>query len=91
MKVLELVAYRYSHGIQLNLTETQLADLYLWLVHQYPYDEDPDHSNEAMAYSVTARDGIARLRDSALAQLKELGTLQACFEIDRLVKELPEI
>jgi len=90
-EVLELVAYRYSHGIQLNLTETQLADLYLWLVHQYPYDEDPDHSNEAMAYSVTARDGIARLRDSALAQLKELGTLQACFEIDRLVKELPEI
>lgn len=90
-EVLELVAYRYSHGIQLNLTEAQLADLYIWLVHEYPYDEDPDHSNEVMAYSVTARDGIARLRDSVLSQLKERGTLQACAEIKRLIQELPDI
>jgi len=65
--------------------------LYIWLVHQYPYDEDPDHSNEVMAYSVTARDGIARLRDSALSQLKERGTLEACAEIKRLIRELPDI
>ena len=90
-EVLERVAHRYSHGIQLNLTESQLADLYIWLVHQYPYDEDPDHSNEVMAYSVTARDGIARLRDSALSQLKERGTLEACAEIKRLIRELPDI
>ncbi|WP_199313906.1 hypothetical protein [Leptolyngbya sp. FACHB-671] len=90
-EVLELVAYRYSHGIQLNLAEAQLADLYIWLVHEYPYDEDPDHSNEVMAYSVTARDGIARLRDSVLSQLKERGTLQACVEIKRLIQELPDI
>jgi hypothetical protein len=70
-EVLELAAHRYSHGIQLKLAEVQLADLYIWLVHEYPYDEDPDHSNEVMAYSVTARDGIARLRDSVLSQLKE--------------------
>ncbi len=90
-EVLELVAYRYSHGIQLNLTESQLADLYVWLVHEYPYDEDPDHSNEVMAYSVTARDGIARLRDSVLSQLKERGTPETCAEIQRLIQELPDI
>jgi hypothetical protein len=90
-EVLELVAYPYLHGIQLNLTESQLADLYIWLVHQYPYDEDPDHSNEAMAYSVTARDDIARLRDSVLSQLKERGTSEACAEIKRLIQELPHI
>lgn len=28
--VFELVADRYSHGVQLNLTEKQLADLYIW-------------------------------------------------------------
>jgi predicted NACHT family NTPase len=90
-KVLELVAHRYSHGIQLNLTEVQLADLYIWLVHEYPHDEDPDHSNEVMAYSVTARDGIARVRDSVLSQLKERGTPEACTEIQRLIQELPDI
>ncbi|WP_416667183.1 NACHT domain-containing protein [Egbenema bharatensis] len=90
-EILESVAYRFSHGIQLNLTEVQLADLYIWLVHHYPYDEDPDHSNEVMAYSVTARDGIASLRDSALLQLRERGTPEACAEIQRLIQELPDI
>lgn len=90
-EVLELVAYRYWHGIQLNLTEAQLADLYIWLVHEYPYDEDPNHSNEVMAYFVTARDGIASLRDGVLSQLKERGTLEACTEVQRLIQELPDI
>lgn len=90
-EVLELAAHRYSHGIQLNLTETQLADLYLWLVHQYPHDEDPDHSNEVLAHITTARDDIAGLRDNVLTQLKERGTLQACTEIQRLIQELPDI
>ena len=90
-EVLELVAHTYSLGIQLDLTELQLADLYIWLVREYPYDEDPDHSNEVMAYSVTARDGIARLRDSVLSQLKERGTLEARTEIQRLIQELPDI
>jgi predicted NACHT family NTPase len=90
-EVLELAVSRYLHGIQLNLSETQLADLYVWLVRQYPHDEDPDHSNEELAYNVTARDNIARTRDSVLSQLKEQGTLQACAEIQRLIQELPDI
>jgi hypothetical protein len=90
-EVLELVAYRYSHGIQLNLTETQLADLYVWLVCQYPFDEDPDYSNEVLAHCVTAREGMANLRDNVLTQLKERGTRQACDEIQSLIQKLPEI
>jgi len=90
-EVLEFVARRYPLGIQLNLTEVQLADLYIWLVHEYPYNEDPDYSNEVLAHSVTARDGIAILRDSALSQLKERGTLDTCAEIKRLIQELPDI
>ncbi|MBE9189638.1 hypothetical protein IQ230_04515 [Gloeocapsopsis crepidinum LEGE 06123] len=85
-EVLELAACHHLHEIQLNLTEIQLADLYLWLVRQYPYDEDPDHSNIS-----TARDDMARLRDNVLTQLKERGTLQACTEIQRLIPELPNI
>jgi hypothetical protein len=78
------------HGIQLNLNETQLADLYIWLVHEYPYSEDPDHSN-AMEFRLTARDVIARLRGSVLSQLIERGTLEACTEVERLIQELPDI
>lgn len=89
-EILELVAQRNVHGIQLNLNETQLADLYIWLVHGYPYSEDPDHSN-AMEFARTARDGIARLRDGVLSQLKERGTLEACTEVERLIQELPDI
>jgi hypothetical protein len=44
-----------------------------------------------MAYSVTARDGIANLRDNVLSQLEERGTLEACVEIERLIQELPAI
>ncbi|PIG91713.1 hypothetical protein CSQ79_19415 [Gloeocapsopsis sp. IPPAS B-1203] len=90
-EVLELAACHHLHEIQLNLTETQLADLYVWLVRQYPHNEDPDHSNEVLAHWATARDDMARLRDNVLTQLKERGTLQACAEIQRLIQELPNI
>jgi len=90
-EVLELAAYGYVRRIQLNLTETQLADLYLWLVCQYPHNEDSDCSNEVMAHFVAARETMAELRDSVLSQLKERGTLQACAEIQRLIQELPDI
>ena len=90
-EAIESVAYRYSHGIQLDITESQLADFYIWLVHEYPYEEDPDHSKEVMAYYVTARDGIVGMREGTLSQLKERGTLEACTEIQRIIQEFPNI
>jgi predicted NACHT family NTPase len=90
-KIFEAVSYRYSHGVDLNLTETQLADLYLWLVKQYPYGEDPDYSNEVLAHNLTTRETIGNFRDSVLAQLKERGTREACTEIERLIQELPDL
>ena len=90
-KIFEAVSYRYSDGVDLNLTETQLADLYLWLVQQYPYGEDPDYSNEVLAHNVTTRETIGNFRDSVLTQLKERGTCEACTEIERLIQELPDL
>lgn len=90
-EVLELVAVPHSSGIYLDLTEAQLAELYIWLVSQYPYHEDLDRSNETLAHAVINRDAIASLRDSVLSQLREKGTLQACSEIQRLIQKLPEI
>ena len=90
-EILELAVDHYPRGIQLNLTEIQLADLYVWLVRQYPHNEDPDYSNEVLAHFVTAREDMAHLRDRVLSQLKEKGTLQACAEIQRLIQELPKL
>jgi predicted NACHT family NTPase len=90
-QVIELVAIRYPNGIILNISEQQLAELYVWLVSQYPYDEDSDYSNQVMAHSVTNRDCVAELRNSILFQLKERGTIQSCNEIQRLIQILPGI
>lgn len=90
-EVIELVANRYSHGVHLNLTEKQIADLYIWLVHQYPYREDPDYSNDVIAHHVTTRECVANFRNSTLEQLKNIGTIQGCIEIQRIIQEFPEL
>ncbi|WP_448271261.1 CHAT domain-containing protein [Nostoc sp. DSM 114160] len=90
-EVFEAVAYRYSHGLHLKLTEKQLADLYIWLLYQYPHAEDPDYSNDVLAHNMGARESVANLRDSVLTQLRETGTSQACIEIERIAEEFPEL
>ncbi|MBW4565569.1 MAG: hypothetical protein KME32_31705 [Mojavia pulchra JT2-VF2] len=90
-KVFETVANRYVHGLHLKLTEKQLADLYIWLVCQYPHAEDPDHSNEVIAHNMDNRESLAGLRDNVLTQLRETGTFQACIEIERIADQFPKL
>ncbi|BAZ33929.1 hypothetical protein NIES4074_64430 (plasmid) [Cylindrospermum sp. NIES-4074] len=86
-KVFEAVANRYSFSIKLNIAEEQLADLYIWLVKQYPPDEDPVYEG---VHFVGSREQVGTLRNSILTNLKEKGTSQACVEIQRIAKEFPE-
>lgn len=86
--VFEAVANRYSFSISLNITEVQLADLYIWMIQQYPPNEDPVYED---VHFVGTRETLGNLRDSVLSQLKERGTFQACIEIQRIAKELPEL
>ncbi|WP_071192221.1 hypothetical protein [Trichormus sp. NMC-1] len=90
-EVFEEVANRYSHGVYLPITEKHLADLYIWLVQQYPHAEDIDHSNEVIAHFVGVRESIAGFRDSVLTQLRETGTSQACMEIERITEQFPSL
>ncbi|MEH2074441.1 MAG: hypothetical protein V7K57_08610 [Nostoc sp.] len=90
-EVFEAVAYRYSHGCHLKLTEKQLADLYIWLVSQYSLAGDPDESNDVLAHVVGVRESVADFRNNVVTQLKETGTSQACIEIERIAEELPEL
>ena len=88
-ELLESASFGYPHGIQLNLTEVQLADLYIWLVRQYPYDADVNVDRDKMDRSISNRDRLNRLRDTVLSQLKEIGTIQACEEIQRIIAVFP--
>lgn len=71
-----------------KLTEEQLADLYIWLVRQFPYTEDPVHEE---AHCVGPRESVAEWRNAILNHLKNRGTCKACEEIRRVARELPEI
>ncbi|QSV71741.1 MAG: hypothetical protein HEQ20_14545 [Aphanizomenon flos-aquae KM1D3_PB] len=87
-KVFEAIANRHSFGINLNITEVQLADLYIWMIQQYPPNEDPVYEG---VHQITNREQVSDFRNSILTQLKERGTSRSCLEIQRISKELPEL
>lgn len=70
------------------LSETQLTDFFVWLTQQYPFDEDPKHSD---VYSPETRDYIAKLKSTVLHYLQEKGTLQAVLEVQRIKNTFPEL
>lgn len=79
---------RHYGKIEAQLTEDQLADLFVWLVHRYPYEKDPEHEG---VYFVGPREAIADFRDSILRYLENLGTIRGCEAIERVIQEFPEL
>ncbi len=88
MKLVAKVAQSSSGWAPQQLTEDQLADLYIWLVRHYPPSQYPIELKSALA-GVT--DSIALWRDTLLGNLKERGTFQACDAIRRIAREVPEL
>jgi predicted NACHT family NTPase len=88
-EVFEAVAY---HDISVGnvwsrLNESQLSDLYIWLVHQYPFEDDPHIDG---GHAVSPREQIAHWRDTLLSHLQGRGTYEACEGIRRIVSEFPD-
>jgi predicted NACHT family NTPase len=71
-----------------RLTEEQVADLYIWLVRQFPHVEDPNFEG---VHTVGVRESIAHWRDGLLVHLKARGTNEACDAIRCIIRELPEL
>lgn len=89
--VTSAVAYETGLGsmrVGQQLTTGQLADLYTWLVRQYPYAEDP---KDEESHAISARESVAMWRDSLLQQLKGRGSSQACEAIQWIVNTFPEL
>ena len=77
-----------SGRILSNLTEHELANLFLWLEHHFPRSADPDHHGQA--HTVSQRESLAQLRDAVLQVLQVRGTNEAVQELQRIKLALPE-
>lgn len=70
-----------------GLSESHVADLYLWLCHEYPPETDIIHEG---GYTPDTRDNISSWRSRCLDSLKHRGTIAACDALRRLAGALPE-
>ena len=89
------VVLKVAHGpeshaasIGQRLSEQQLADFYIWLVHQFPYSEDPKHEG---AHPVSPRESVAEWRNSLLYHLQRRGTAEACAALQKIISAFPEL
>src|SRR5260370_12936093 len=78
----------HAASLAMPMTEKENADVYLWLVRQFPPADDPKLQG---VHTVGPRESIGYFRDAVLQRLEYRGTLAACQEMDRLVHALPEL
>nr|WP_271212524.1 hypothetical protein [Rhodococcus wratislaviensis]GLK39070.1 hypothetical protein GCM10017611_59400 [Rhodococcus wratislaviensis] len=70
-----------------DLTEVEIGDLYAWLTHHFPSEEDPQHDD---AHWVGPRESVSSWRDSLLTYLTNLGTQASVSVIGALAEEFPD-
>ncbi len=71
-----------------RLSEDQVADLYIWLVGQYPPAEDPQHDG---IHRLGPLEAITSFRDRLVHHLMNAGTVLACVALKRIAETLPEL
>lgn len=77
-----------SFGILDPITDTQLADLYIWITKLFPHEEDPKPKS---AHWMGPNENVRQYRDGILRQLQNRGTQNACEAITHIISELPEL
>lgn len=70
-----------------KLSEKQLAQLYIWLVQQFPTSEDPKTEG---FHTVSSRESIGTWRNGVLQNLRDRGTYKSCTEIKNIIDKFPE-
>jgi hypothetical protein len=78
---------RTSASIMKTLAEREVANLWEWMLEQYPVADDPDRSRGG---EVTTRHAVADFRDSLISYLADLGTEAGCDELRRLIANYPQ-
>jgi hypothetical protein len=79
--------YHAPGGTVRALTANEIADLYIWLVGQFPPKEDPQHSG---AHFVGGRESVATYRSQLVSHLADRGSAEACAALVRLAVHFPD-
>jgi len=89
---------RYSGTSEKQIKQEYLADLYIFLLKQYP---DPDAESQIdseegelsvlRAHSIGPEDSIRMWRDGIPQKLQDVGTPEACQALQHMIDELPEL
>ncbi len=87
-KLVVKFAQSFSGWVPSQLTEDQLADLYVWLVRHYLPSQYPIPTEASFAGTA---DSVALWRDALIGGLRDRGTFEACKAIQRIASELPEL
>jgi predicted NACHT family NTPase len=88
-----LLSVAYAHGIGghdfgQRISDEQLADLFLWLVEQFSYDDDPNHTG---VYTPQPNDNIRMWRNMLPQALVESGRWTACLALRRMADARPDL
>ena len=98
-EVLEAVSYdaSYSGHIDSKLSPSDMADLYIFFVQQYPDIQVLQHDNSEdqgfpgiEAWITSPEDSIKRWRDSIPPRIQERGTKEACDALKKIIGVFPE-
>lgn len=86
-QIIESLSYGRAGGLNFveNLTEQQLADLFIWMVQNYPIVE-----RRRMSGAMSSVDTAVMFRDSLLEQLKRRSNFAACDAISRTIEAFPQ-
>jgi predicted NACHT family NTPase len=79
---------RRTPAVASKLTESQLADLYIWVARQFPYSEK---RFDEVAHVVGPGEMVFDWQNGLLQNLKTRGTFSAADAIQRIIQELPEL
>jgi hypothetical protein len=93
-EVFEAIALRvgYQNIMQHNLNEDHLANLYIFLVQQFPESEElkSQDNRGAIFKPQESIDGIKRWRSNILQRLQSIGSVEAFEALRKMIVELPE-
>ncbi|QIN84410.1 hypothetical protein GBA63_18515 [Rubrobacter tropicus] len=82
----------HSNRPQKRLSESEAADLYIWLMDRYPPSEYfMKYRDDGHLTAIGLKESIAMWRDDIPGNLRGRGTFEACRQIERIMEALPAL
>ncbi len=99
-EVMESVSYStsYKGTVEQKLKDECIADLYIFLVKEYPDVEEKQQNDSqdeeitgSKAWNITPKDSVKTWKDYIPERLQRRGTREACAALNKIIRELPEL